>query len=481
MRIRALSATFAVLVTSLVGIGLGSAPAQAVAPSNDLVENATPITGVSGSIEGTTADATWTVSEPTGTVQSGDPEFTRSVWYRITAPDDAGITFSTPYGRDGISIGTFYAYGSAAPEVNSDRYSANGWSVRTGHATSETVASVASTFVTDYSHDDPPGDVTYYVRVKTTDAGVGAFTLNWREGGLPTTTTATVTADHVAKTFQVDPSTSCQKTFFTDPPPEPVNEPAYTGYYIVRDENGNVVQGAKRRWNFYDYNGTVQPADIKDLPLLPGSHTYTVRFYEGTATLYCKRSEATFTLVDAQPTTTTLKAAVSKQKITFTGSVTPAPPQGASIQVREGTKSVAGLVLSSGAGKYTLSGVKPGKHTFKGMFESPFPAFASSTSKAVTVTVPKYTTITKLTAPKTAKVGARPTVKVKVLVGKALAKGSVVVRVNGVKVKTVKLVKGIASVKLPKLKKGKATVTATYVSTTVNASSKASRVITVTK
>lgn len=478
MRIRALSATFAVLVTSFV---LGAAPAQAVAPSNDLFENATVITGESGSIEGTTTDATWSVDEPAGTTEPGDPAFTRSVWYRITAPDDAGLTFSTPYGRNGISVGTFALYGPGDLRESSDRYSANGWSVETAQGVRETTASVSSIFLTDYSHDDFPSNITYYVRVKTTAAGAGPFTLNWREGGLPSTTTATVTADHVAKTFRVDPSTLCQTTNLDSPPPEPVTEAAYTGYYIVRDENGDVVPGAKYRWTFYDYNGTVQPADIKDLPLLPGSHTYTVRFYEGTQYASCKRSEATFTLVDAQPTTTKLKAVVSQQKITFTGSVTPAPPQGASIQVREGTSSVAGLVLKNGAATYVLRGVKPGKHTYQGSFESPFATFADSSAKAITVTVPKYTTTTRLTAPTKAKAGARPTVKVKVLVGKALAKGSVVVRVNGKKVATRKLVKGVVSVKLPKLKKGKATVTVTYLTTTLNGTSKATRTITVTK
>jgi len=72
-------------------------------------------------------------------------------------------------------------------------------------------------------------------------------------------------------------------------------------------------------------------------------------------------------------------------------------------------------------------------------------------------------------------------VKVKVLLGKAPAKGTVVVRVNGKKVATRTLVNGTAKVKLPKLKKGTAKVTVTYVSTAMNASSKAKKVIAVTK
>lgn len=463
--------------TSLVGIGLTSGPAQAAAPSNDLLANATLITGESGSITGTTVDATMSAGEPAGFDPGGnDPVFTKSVWYRFTAPDDIGVNFTIPTGGpNGISVGTFVSYGPDDLALESDQYSANGWSREVSSGQYETVAGFASLFNTDYSQDDPPGTVTYYVRVKSTTAGARSFTLNWSEGGLISNTTATVTKDPVAKTFQIEPSTTCAKSFLSEPPPAPIMEPVTGGYYIVRDESGNAV-GPKRRWNV----GSPQTL-ITGLPLLPGSHTYTVRYYEGSRFTYCKRSQTQVTVVDAQPTTTKLKVVVKQQTVTFTGSVTPAPPQGAGIQVMEKGNSVAGLVLKNGAASYVLTGVRPGRHTYTGTFDSPFPAFASSAAAPITVTVPKYTTTTSLTAPKTAKAGKRPTVKARVLLGKTAAQGSVVVRVNGKVVATRKLVNGVAAVKLPKLKKGKATVTVTYVSTTLNASSKASRVITVKK
>ncbi|MCZ4498536.1 MAG: hypothetical protein JWQ74_1089 [Marmoricola sp.] len=477
MRIRALSASFAVLAASLVGVGLGAAPAEAAAPSNDLIADATPISGESGTVAGTTTGATLSVGEPKGVDDrpaNPDPTFTGSVWYRITTPDDVGLRFSIPKPRSGISIGTYVSYNGAEPSQVFDNYESNGWAPELSPGVYGSVAAVAGTFV----QNDPDISAVYYVRVTTTAAGAGDFTLDWAEGGLDTTTTATVTTNHAAGTFRINPSTTCVRSFYSGEAPTPV-DPADYGYYIVRDESGTPV-GSKRRWDFSTSDGTT-PAVITNLPLVPGSHTYTVRFYEGTSYLYCNRSETTVTVVDAQPTATKLKVVVSKQKVTFTGSVTPAPPAGAGIQVLEKGDSVTGLVLKNGAGKAVLTGVKPGKHTYTGLFDSPFPAFANSSAKPVTITVPKYTTTTSLSAPKTAKAGARPIVTVRVLVGTKLAAGSVVVRVNGTTVTTIKLVKGRAAVKLPTLKSGKATVTVTYVSTSVNGSSKATKVVTVTK
>lgn len=393
MRIRALSAAFAVLATSLTVVGISGA-AQAAAPANDLIANATPLSGESGTIDGTTTDATWTVGEPEGFDPGDtDPVWTRSVWYSFTAPDDAGITFSVPYQRTGLSIGTYVSSGPGNLYQADDRHSAVGWAVERSPGVWETVSAVASVFYTDTTHDDPPAPTTYYVRVKTTAAGAGPFTLNWTEGGLPTSTTATTTVDHVGKTFRIDPATTCTQTP-DENPATPPTKAAYTGYYIVRDEAGQVV-GSKRRWDFYNADGTTPPT-ITDLPLLPGSHTYTVRFYDSTNYVYCARSQTQVTVVDTQPTTTKLKAVVTKQKITFTGSVTPAPPQGSGIQVRVGNDSVAGLLLKNGSGSYTISGVKPGKHTYIGWFESPFPAFGDSHTAPITVTVPRYATVSTL-------------------------------------------------------------------------------------
>ncbi|GAA4825653.1 Ig-like domain repeat protein [Nocardioides caeni] len=344
MTVRALSATLALVATSLAGVGLGAARADAAAPSNDLIANATPITGDAGSVTGTTAGATWTA------------------------------------------------------------------------------------------------------------------------------------VDHDTGTFDIHLSTTCAQSFYEGPPPTPT-PPADRGYYIVRDEVGAVV-GSRRRWNVNNPTGET-PTVITDLPLVPGSHTYTVRFYYGSSYLYCAGSQTQVTVVDAQPTLTTLSAVVSRQKVTFTGSVTPAPPAGSSIQIREVHDSLLGLLLLGGAGTGSLTGVLPGKHTYIGWFESPFPAFASSTAVPVTVTVPKYVTITSLAAPTSVKVGARPTITTRVKAGGVAAKGRVVIRVNGRSVATRTLVNGTVTQRLPRLARGRATVTVVYRATTLNASSSATRVITV--
>ena len=389
MRISVLPTAFAVFATSLVGITLGSAPAAAAPPSNDLFANATLITGESGSITGTTADATRSVGEPDGYDPGNtDPDFTNTVWYRITTPDDVGLVFSVPFGRSGISIGTYASYNGGEIYRQFDDYNAGGWSYEVTPGVYQAVAAYAGTFVTDTSQDGPVNTTTYYVRVVTTAADAGPFTLNWSEAGLPTSTTATATPDHAAGTFRIDPATTCTRSFYSGQPPTPM-DPATSGYYIVRDESGEVV-GTQRRWDFYNPDGNT-PAEITDLPLLPGSHTYTVRYYFGSSAAYCARSQAQVTVVG------------------------------------------------------------------------------------------KYATTTQLRAPTTAKVGDRPRVRARVLVGSEPAQGKVVLRVNGRKLATRALVDGAASVRLPELRRGETTVTATYKATASNASSRASRVITVTR
>lgn len=476
MRIRSLVATFGVVASSLVGVAVMTVPAAAAAPANDLLANAQVLTGETGSVSGTTAGATWTPGEPDGyDPNNSDPDFTHSVWFKISVPDDLGMRFSIPYPAQGFSVGTFVSYDGGALQLLSDDYSANGWAAEVQPGVYDTVAAFASTAVIDYSHDAFPSTAVYYVRVKSTTAVAGSFTLNWAEAGLPTTTTAEATADVDAGTFQIQVSTTCVRSFYEGAPPTPV-DPANTGYYIVRDSNGDVV-GAKRRWDLPDSSGTMT---IPDLPLLPGSHNYSVRFYYGSQYAYCARSQDQVSVGDPS-TTTTLSAVVSRQKVTFTGSVTPAPPPGASIQIREAGNSVVGLVLSDGSATDVATGVRPGKHTYIGYFESPFSTYTDSQSAPIVVTVPKYVTATSLAAPTTVRAGARPTVKARVLVGKTLAKGSVVFRLNGTRIATRTLVKGLASLQLPRLRRGKATVTVTYVATSMNASSKATRTITVTR
>jgi hypothetical protein len=87
---------------------------------------------------------------------------------------------------------------------------------------------------------------------------------------------------------------------------------------------------------------------------------------------------------------------------------------------------------------------------------------------------------TTLTAPKKAKAGSRPVVKIKVARGSAAATGAVVLKVGSKKVKLA-LKGGQASYKLPKVRKGTLKLTATYATTATTKGSAASKSIKVGK
>ncbi|HUQ64321.1 MAG TPA: hypothetical protein VM121_11250, partial [Acidimicrobiales bacterium] len=81
------------IVLSAVLIGVGQTPAFAVAPANDNfgAPGVPVLTGESGTVNGTTVDATQQGGEPDHAGAPGG----RSVWYRWTPPSSGAYTFNT--------------------------------------------------------------------------------------------------------------------------------------------------------------------------------------------------------------------------------------------------------------------------------------------------------------------------------------------------------------------------------------------------
>ncbi len=111
----------AVLLVALAVFGLATRDATIAqtAPPNDNFADATVITGASGSLSGTTLDATAETGEPAfHTTYSGlvDDLYGRSIWYSWTAPDGVGPTTFVVQG-DQPSLGFYTGSLGALTEV----------------------------------------------------------------------------------------------------------------------------------------------------------------------------------------------------------------------------------------------------------------------------------------------------------------------------------------------------------------------------
>lgn len=201
-------------------------------------------------------------------------------------------------------------------------------------------------------------------------------------------------------------------------------------------------------------------------------------------------------------TTTTLTATGGTQTVGLSAGVTVA--EGAAtgtVDFREGGSSVGSASVTGGSASVDLTGVTTGQHTYTATFVPTGTVHAGSTSAPQTVTVtapatppptsdptPDPTTTpdptppltapvmsastTRVTAPRKAKVGSRPVIKVSVLRGSAAASGSVVVTV-GTRSKTLTLTSGSAKLKLARVRAGKVKVVVRYLGDPTTSASKA--------
>lgn len=246
----------------------------------------------------------------------------------------------------------------------------------------------------------------------------------------------------------------------------------------------------------------------------PGSHGYTATFVPS-GTWHAGSASPLRTLVVQVSSTTALTAGASGLDVTLDARVTTdgGSPTG-TVEVRDGSTLVGTGPVSAGAVSLRLTNVAAGDHSYSATFvPTDTAAYTGSVSPARTVTVSAPTTppttppttepttepttapttvpttpvstpipvtppstqaasTTKVVAPRKAKVGSRPVVKVSVLRGSVAASGKVVLTV-GSKVTTVTLKAGTAQLKLPRMKKGKLKIKVRYLGNTSTAASSA--------
>jgi len=212
----------------------------ASAPANDNFENATQLTGESGSVAGTNIGATWQTGEPNHAYNSGG----KSVWYRWQAPATGRVTFETSGDfRHGIAVYTGSMLTALTLVVYDDGYLRT-WT-RVGF--------------------DATAGVTFRIAIDGTYGTSGTFTLNWAPPDTtpPETTISAGPSGTVASrtaTFAFD-SSEAGSTFecaldagsfdACDSPRTywPVADGSHTFRVRARDRDGNVdPTPAARTW-----------------------------------------------------------------------------------------------------------------------------------------------------------------------------------------------------------------------------------------
>ena len=217
-----------------------------------------------------------------------------------------------------------------------------------------------------------------------------------------------------------------------------------------------------------------------------GAHTYTATYVPANPAAFATSSSSTQTVtVQRTVTSTSLSGSVNGSTVTLDIAVTGTDgivPTGR-VRVLSGTTDVGTVELVAGKGTLLLSSVGAGAAVYRAVFDGSAD-LAGSTSATVELTVaappvtPPVTrrsprrrpvrprraspsSTTKLLAPKKAKAGSRPVVKVVVSCGPAAASGKVVITV-GKKKTTLSLKAGAATLKLPRLRSGKVRISVRY-------------------
>lgn len=180
-------------------------------------------------------------------------------------------------------------------------------------------------------------------------------------------------------------------------------------------------------------------------------------------------------------TTTALAAAASAQKVTLKATVASdgITPVG-SVTFKDGTKTVGTVNLQGGVGLKTLTGVAPGSHSYKAVYTSSSSLFTGSTSGTKTVSV-KGASKTTVSMKSTFSATTRQKAVVTVTTLGHAAAGKVVAKMGTKTLASGTLSAGKVTITLPKIAKGKHTLTFSYLGNTTTAASRATKTVTVTR
>lgn len=204
---------------------------------------------------------------------------------------------------------------------------------------------------------------------------------------------------------------------------------------------------------------------VKDLAgQTPGSHTYTATFTGDTLVQDPSEDDATVTVKSASTVAVSFSAAPTYGKKTVITATTTGVADGQSVGIKVGAQAKKSVAVTAGIAKLTLPATtKPGTYsvvaTYAGNAE-----VASSSSEPKNLVIARATPVISETFPLATQAGKPGKGVVKVAIANSLLKptGTVKIFMGTKLLKTVTLVNGQVTVTLPKLSKGKHTLTIKY-------------------
>ncbi len=223
-------------------------------------------------------------------------------------------------------------------------------------------------------------------------------------------------------------------------------------------------------------------AALTQMRVAAGSHRYTAAFVPTDPTAYdASASAPQDASVDRTTTVTALTGSLRGSTVTLETTVTGTDgivPQGL-VRILDGATLVETVQLDSGRATLVLPAVSAGSHTYRANFEASADLAASASPVLdLVVPAPPVASKTTIAAPRSARAGTRPVIKVRVLRGLAAATGKVVLTC-GTKNVTLALTSGQVSYRLPKVRRGKLRLNVQYLGNPTTKASSAGATVTV--
>jgi hypothetical protein len=223
-------------------------------------------------------------------------------------------------------------------------------------------------------------------------------------------------------------------------------------------------------------------ASLRLVGVTPGSHSYTATFVPADPTAYDASASAPLDAsVDRTTTVTALTGSLKGSTVTLETTVTGTDgpvPQGL-VRILDGATVVGTVQLDSGRATLVLPAVSAGSHTYRANFEESADLAASASPVLdLRVPAPPMASKTTIAAPRSARAGTRPVVKVRVLRGLAAATGKVVLT-SGTRNVTLALTNGQVSYRLPKVRRGRLRLSVQYLGNPTTKTSSAGATVTV--
>jgi len=248
--------------------------------------------------------------------------------------------------------------------------------------------------------------------------------------------------------------------------------PSAGAVHLVADVDAATAPSGSVEFFEGDTSLGVQPLSqgqaVKDLAgQTPGSHTYTAKFTGDSAVQDPSQDDATITVKTASSVALSFSATPKYGKPTVITATTTGVADGQSVDFKVGSQATKSVDVTAGKATLTLPATtKPGTYSVVATYAGNTEVASSSATK--TLVIARATPVISETFPLTTQVGKPGTGVVKVAIANTLLKptGTVKIFIGAKLLKSATLVGGKVTITLPKLSKGKHTLTIKYLGST---------------